>query len=67
MTTYKMTTTLEVSERPPIIFNTELTTAGEPPPNETLHSMLKGHIAILRNELETLERAIKWKPTTERD
>lgn len=59
MNTYKMITVLGVTDKPPVTFTTELMTDGEPPPNETLHSLLKGHIAILQNELETLEKVIK--------
>ena len=59
MNTYKMVTVLGITDRPPITFTTELSSEAEPNPNTTLHSLLKGHISILQNELETLEKVIK--------
>jgi hypothetical protein len=54
----KMHTVVEITDRPPISYTTELSSEG-PTINETLHSLLKGHISILQNELETLEKVIK--------
>lgn len=59
MNTYKMITVLGITDRPPVTFTTEMMTEAEVHPNETLHTLLKGHISILQNELETLEKVIK--------
>jgi len=54
-----MITVLGITDKPPVTFTTEMMTEAEVHPNETLHTLLKGHIAILQNELETLEKVIK--------
>lgn len=54
-----MTTILTIPDKPSITFTTELSTEAEPPVNVTIHSLLKGHISVLQNELETLEKVIK--------
>lgn len=55
---YKITTTVEIPEEPPMIFTTS--SEGETKvPGNTIYALLKGHIALLQTELEQLEKVIK--------